>query len=806
MEAIWKITWSSALILSILFNVNVYAFDGSGAITSGGKSRSFIFHAPGTVVTTNLPLLFVFHGDGESGTSIKNLTKFNEVADAGNFLVVYPNADNDGNGWHRAIDQPKDVQFTSDMIDYFCSTYHIDSRKVYASGHSAGGFMTYNLAVNLPGRIAAFAPVAGNMYAKNGDYSYFGSSAFKAVAICHIHGDPDDTVTYPDADHTPTPWDEWPLTHFSHYTCNKDTYVPANNIAIAPNVTKITFCPPNPPSGKEICMIRVQNVGHGWPVVTGFNPAQYIWDFLKTYSISAAASCAIVPEVPTFVDGTIHTEGKNIMSPCNESFIPRGVNYSLADDWEFPGNINGDPTGVNDELSAEIIKAKPNTVRIEWFANRQASFAPYSIADLDAVVTRFENAGIVSIIDLHDLTCSNDYALFNSVILPWWKQQSVLTLLHKHKGFVIANIANEFGTVNWASVPATAYTTWLNHYKSVITQLRTAGIEVPLMIDAPDCGASLDRALQAGDALKAQDPLHNIVMSAHAYWYQDNAAAMEVRAQQIDAATFPLVLGEIANIQDATGACSNAIPAYTNLLQSCQTHHIGWLAWTWTDDQCNNRRMTQNGRFANLSAYGSTIVNDPVFGLKVSAIPMDITCLGGPLPVTLTSLNATETGENQILVSWKTVQEKDFKEFVLERSADGKRFENIASIAPGSSSGGGNGYEYRDSHLTENQYYYRLKMVDNDGSYAMSRIVSVVRKKAKNFFVFPSPAHDYIVVNSQNIVYPAKIQLLDQSGRKILTQTIRYSGHKINVASLAEGLYIVTMNNQVIAKVVVGAR
>ncbi len=782
-------------------SVKILAYDGSGSISSGGKTRSFVFHAKGTTVAQNLPILFVFHGDGGSGESIKSSTGFNAIADVDNFIVIYPNADTDGGGWHRAIDQPKDVQFTSDMIDYFCSTYHIDAKRVYATGVSAGGFMTYNLAVNLPGKVAAFAPIAGNMYANNGNYSYFSSAAFRPVAICHIHGALDVDVPYPDPDGVPGAWSEWPLTHFSHYSCNKDTYT-LPNITLATGVSKLTFCTGTAPGSKEITLISVAGKAHESLVVPGFNPYQTAWNFVKNYALTTALSCAAEPEVPTHAQGTIHTQGNQIMSPCNEVFIPRGVNYSLADDWEFPSNMNGDPTGVNNELSAEIIKARPNTVRIEWFANRQSSFQPYSVADLDMVVSRFKNAGIVSIIDLHDVTCSNNYTTFNSVILPWWKQQSVLNLLNKHKGYVIANIANEFGYVNWAGNVQAGYDIWLAHYKSVITELRAAGIQVPFMIDAPDCGQSLNFALQAGPALKQQDPLHNIIMSAHAYWYSDDAAAMETKAQQIAAADFPVVLGEIANIQDATGPCSNAIDAYTSLLQSCQNHNIGWLSWTWTDDQCSERRMTPNGSFANLTAYGNVIVNNANFGLKDHAPLMKVACLINPLPVKLTSFQAMSNDEGEVQLNWETAVEKDFKEFQVQRSQDGINFINKAVILPNPT----HKYAYTDKNLNTGQYYYRLKMVDIDESYAFSRLVSATLESEDNVFVFPSPAMDYIKIQVAEQNYPANVYIFDSAGKRVISQTLRNRNEKIKVAGLKEGLYIVKVNDRVIGRIVVGDR
>jgi poly(3-hydroxybutyrate) depolymerase len=779
----------------------VFGFDGSGTLTSGGKSRSFVFHAPGTSVASGLPLLFVFHGDGGSGAGIRATSGFDAVADAGNFIVVYPNADGDGNGWHRAIDQLKDVSFTSDLIDYFCSTYHINAGKVYASGHSAGGFMTYNLAVNLAGRVAAFAPVAGNMYANNNNYAYFASAGFKPVPILHIHGDPDGTVAYPDPDHQPTDWGEWPLTQFSYYSCGKTTYtLPVSSIAA--NVTKLSFCPGAPPAGKEISLIRVAGAGHGWPAAAGFNPAQAIWNFVSAYSITDAATCA---GVPAHAEGTIHTEGNVIMSPCNQAFIPRGVNYSLADDWEFPANINGDPTHVNDELSSEIIRANPNTVRIEWYANRAANWKPYTVADLDVVVTRFQDAGIVSVIGLHDLTCSDDYTRFNNTILPWWKQQSVRDLITRHKGFVIVNVANEFGHVNWASNASTAYTVWLNHYKDVITGLRNAGIQVPLMIDAPDCGQSLDIALRAGEALKAHDPMHNVIMSAHAYWYPDNAAAMEAKVQQITNASFPLVLGEIANIQDATGPCSNTIPAYTSLLQSCQNHQVGWLAWTWTDDFCegiSGRRISMNGRFTNLSTYGNTIVNDPGFGLMGHAARMAISCLSTPLPVRLESFEAVETGENSISVQWKTSSEHDFDHFEVERSGDSKNFKQIGAVESKILQTGSQ-YVFQDRDLTGTRYYYRLKMVDGDGSFAYSGIVSAERKVGQEVFIYPSPAIDFIRIKAEDPWFPATVKIVDLLGRTVLTRWLPDQNEHINTGSLEAGLYLVTLNDKLIGKLII---
>ena len=201
------------------------------------------------------------------------------------------------------------------------------------------------------------------------------------------------------------------------------------------------------------------------------------------------------------ISETFYVSGNRILDPCGVAFIPRGINYAVLDDWDFPANMND-----GGELSAQIIQANPNTVRIAWYNDYGQTDRPgYSLSDLDSVVTRFKRHGIVSIINLMDATCSNDYDLYNSAI-AWWTAPAVIALLSQHQGNVMVNIANEFGYVNWDAIPGTAITTWSDNYIHTIEAFRTAGINVPLIIDAPDCGASLDALLSAGAAITAADP------------------------------------------------------------------------------------------------------------------------------------------------------------------------------------------------------------------------------------------------------------------------------------------------------------
>ncbi|MBL7921032.1 MAG: T9SS type A sorting domain-containing protein [Bacteroidia bacterium] len=289
------------VLIFILTTQVIFALDGTGTLVSGSITRSFAFHCPGTSVAPNLPVMLVLHGDGGTGAGIKGYSGFDAVSNTQNFLAVYPDAKN--SSWNRYADNvpgdaglnnpsaPDDVLFISDLIAYLCANYQINSQKVYVAGHSAGGFMCYNLALQLPNKIAAFCPVAGNLWGDNTFINNAFSNSFVKVPIYHIHGDADGTVGYPDPDFTPVAWAEWPLSGFSYPTCNNSTYTSTLSI-LTNSVTKLSFCAPTS-TVKEVSLVRIHGGGHNWPNVSGFNAALSIWNFCNTYLKTSATSCAI---------------------------------------------------------------------------------------------------------------------------------------------------------------------------------------------------------------------------------------------------------------------------------------------------------------------------------------------------------------------------------------------------------------------------------------------------------------------------------------------------------------------------------
>jgi polyhydroxybutyrate depolymerase len=137
------------------------AGDTTKTITVDGVQRTFLVHAPpGYDSSTAVPVVLDFHGLGGNSNQQKNLTNWDNLADAENFISVYPQGIN--NAWNAGLccgNGGDDVPFVRAIIANLASEACIDARRVFASGCSNGGGMSYKLACEAADVIAAVAPV-----------------------------------------------------------------------------------------------------------------------------------------------------------------------------------------------------------------------------------------------------------------------------------------------------------------------------------------------------------------------------------------------------------------------------------------------------------------------------------------------------------------------------------------------------------------------------------------------------------------------------------------------------------------------
>ena len=235
-------------------------------IISGGKQRNIIVYAPSNL-PDNRPLLISMHGANQDANYQRNQAKYEDVADTAKFVVVYP--DGEGKSWD--LGGTKDINFILDIIDLMATRHKIDRNRVYLSGFSMGGMMTYYAMTKIADKIAAFAPVSGyNMGGPN-------ATSSRPIPIIHVHGTADDVCTYaPVQSHI----DAW----VNRNKCN------TSPITIAKGTSKegTLFRYTGGLEGVEVAHLKLPGKGH-WhsnDPVYGMSNIE-IWNFCSRFSLVA---------------------------------------------------------------------------------------------------------------------------------------------------------------------------------------------------------------------------------------------------------------------------------------------------------------------------------------------------------------------------------------------------------------------------------------------------------------------------------------------------------------------------------------
>jgi polyhydroxybutyrate depolymerase len=246
-------------------------------IVSGGLDRSYVLYVPTTYKPNRpMPLVFNFHGLGSTGIDQFAYSELSVLAEKFKFILVSPNGL--GNSWNGGgccgfaaeFDIP-DVAFTADMIDAISSEYCVNPDRIYSTGISNGGFMSYRLACDLSDRIAAIGPVAAANVTLSCDPS-------RPVPVIAMNGTDDILVSYAGglasieawaagngcSDTTQIVYDEGEVTCVAYEDCAEDATV-------------------------ELCTI--EGGGHNWPGAIDLfelDPVLYWWAGHTTQDIDAS--------------------------------------------------------------------------------------------------------------------------------------------------------------------------------------------------------------------------------------------------------------------------------------------------------------------------------------------------------------------------------------------------------------------------------------------------------------------------------------------------------------------------------------
>lgn len=263
-------------------------------IEAGGLQRTFHVYRPASVPAgARVPLVVFLHGGFGTGALAERAYGWDPEADRGAFVVAYPDgldhAWNAGGGCcgKPATQGVDDVGFISAMVATLERELPIDPRRVYATGISNGGIMTYELACDT----SIFAAIGPDSATQLGP-----CPSPAPISVIHIHGTADTRIPYDggegngaahiDGPPVPTVVAGWRKTD----GCVTPVVETSGSVA-----TSLSTCP----DGRAVELITIAGAGHQWPGVvsrqllqrvlhldppsTAINATTTIWAFFSTH-------------------------------------------------------------------------------------------------------------------------------------------------------------------------------------------------------------------------------------------------------------------------------------------------------------------------------------------------------------------------------------------------------------------------------------------------------------------------------------------------------------------------------------------
>lgn len=245
-------------------------------INVNGKNRTIDVYAPNGM-GENRPMVISAHGMGQDIAYQKENSRWDLVADTAKFLVVYPQSD--GSTWDLSA-TGNDIAFIKAIIKEMSSKYKIDLDRVYMSGFSMGGMLTYSVANNMADQIAACAPVSGYPI---GDLT---AKPSRPMPIIHTNGDKDDVVHY----------EPWKGNFNGMYQEQQGAYAQAEAWAKANQCegtpvesvidgAATRYLWKNGKCGVEVCLNKVYGKGH-WSSNDKYHSVREIWKFVSRFSLN----------------------------------------------------------------------------------------------------------------------------------------------------------------------------------------------------------------------------------------------------------------------------------------------------------------------------------------------------------------------------------------------------------------------------------------------------------------------------------------------------------------------------------------
>ena len=265
----------------------IFCSQNENAITLSHDNitREYILFVPQSYSNQPVPLLFNFHGFGDTAEQYINYADMRSLAESEQFILVYPQGSClDGSShWNPCLVEgdnkstTDDLGFVEAMIDDISSNFNIDSERVYAIGYSNGGMMAYGLANYKSNLITAVASVSGSMLDCAGTIS-------RPVPVIHLHGTSDGVIPFNGS------------SDYNSVQSTLDYWINFNNTSVNPITSTYSdqgmsiehYLYNDGDNNISVEHYKYIQGGHEWfnNSFQGQNTSDLIWNFVSKYNIN----------------------------------------------------------------------------------------------------------------------------------------------------------------------------------------------------------------------------------------------------------------------------------------------------------------------------------------------------------------------------------------------------------------------------------------------------------------------------------------------------------------------------------------
>jgi polyhydroxybutyrate depolymerase len=268
--------------------------------------RRFLVYVPTNLPSRPVPVVLVFPGYGTGAEAVAfyaTHTRFETLADRDGFIVVYGNGLPNPPNAREHVAVPKggflqgclaahagegvDVQYVRQILAQLETELPIDRARVYATGLSAGGGMSFQLALEAPELVAAIAPVAGLPFQPRGPWLHacHPQPGHDAISIAMLGATDDPFISY-----GPGGSRVYPFARYPGMEQTRDAWLAAMGLLGPPEIDNLpdvvqgdSYTPQTGratstierqryrpgPDGRELWYYKGEGMGHAWP-----NPTQ----------------------------------------------------------------------------------------------------------------------------------------------------------------------------------------------------------------------------------------------------------------------------------------------------------------------------------------------------------------------------------------------------------------------------------------------------------------------------------------------------------------------------------------------------